>query len=142
MDPIVIERVVVGPEVVGAGLTVPLEGNPPGAAAVGVLGEVNTCHPGSVLGADSAVGQPLVDRADDGVVLVQPGATHAGQGVNAREFLGEAQQITLEFDGAVPILEGEGGAPHRPEVRDEEVFGEQVLDAPGPDGRLRHGEQP
>jgi len=47
---------------------------------------------------------------------LEDGPLDAGESLNARELEKEAPQVALELDGAMPGLEGEGGAPHQPEV--------------------------
>lgn len=63
------------------------------------------------------------------VILVVNGATPAREGVHAREFLDESQEVSLEFDSAVPDLEGKSSAPHLPEVGLEKMIGEHLVDA-------------
>jgi len=49
--------------------------------------------------------------------------------VQAAELLHEAQEVAAQLGRAVPLLEGEGGAPHAPEVGVEEVLTQQLVDA-------------
>ena len=109
-------------------------------AAIG--GEVDVDDLRRVLEDDAALLGPSHDRADDGVVLVVLRAPHARQRVDARQLLHEAQDVALELDRAVPVLEGEGGPPHGPEVRLEEVLGEEVVDPACADQALRERDQP
>jgi len=63
--------------------------------------------------------------------LVVLGAHDARERMDAREFLVEAQEVALELGGTVPVVEGERGTPHLPEISSEEMLGEDLVDAAG-----------
>ena len=86
--------------------------------------EIDVGHPRGEAHIHPSLQQPALQRPDQGVILVVLGAHHARQRMNARKLLNEAQEIALQFDRAVPILEGKGGAPHLPEIGLEEMLGE------------------
>jgi hypothetical protein len=56
--------------------------------------------------------EPGLQREDQGVILVVDGSLDARERFNAGKLEHEAVQVTLELNGAVPGLEGEGGGPH------------------------------
>jgi len=56
--------------------------------------------------------EPCLQRQDEGIVLVVDGSLHTRKSFNAGKFQHEAEQITLELDGAMPGLKGERSGPH------------------------------
>ena len=73
--------------------------------------------------------KPFVQRPDHGIVLVVDRPHDAFETVEARDHMGEAHEIALEFDRAVPGLKGEGRAPHEPEIGLEKRGVELIGDA-------------
>ena len=98
------------------------------ALAVLAVLEIQSSHVRAHQKPDAVVLQPFRYGEDNRVVLVIWRASDARERVNAREFLDEPDQITLQLDRAVPRLKGECGASHVPEVRLEERCFEDVLD--------------
>nr|WP_239451788.1 hypothetical protein [Frondihabitans sp. PAMC 28766] len=60
--------------------------------------------------------------------ISQPESTHVMR-APVPGSLDESEEIPSQFDGGVPILEGEGRGPHLPEVGREEVLAEHLVDA-------------
>lgn len=65
--------------------------------------------------------EPRLQGQNQGVVLVVDGSLDAPKRVNAGKLEHESMQVTLEFNGAVPRLEGKCSDPHVPEFRLEEL---------------------
>ncbi len=63
------------------------------------------------------------------------GSHDALETIEPLHHMDEAHEVALHLNGAVPGLEGEGGRPHRPEIRLEESLVEMVLDG----ARSEHG---
>jgi hypothetical protein len=101
--------------------------------SMGAMQAVNiaqqTGHPAIRDEMDALGFEPGLQGQNQGVVLVVDGSLDASKSLNAGKFEHEAIQVTLEFNGTVPGLEGKSGGPHGPEFRLEERGRKPVCDA-------------
>ena len=72
--------------------------------------------------------KPFLQGAHHGVVLIINGAQYAFEAIKARNHMGKAYEITFELNGAMPRLEGESCAPHKPEIRLKKSIVELIAD--------------
>ena len=75
------------------------------------------------------VQQPPVQRQDQRFVLVVLRELQRREVRQAADVVDEAVQVQLHLQRAVPLLEGEHGAPVKPEVAREELVAEHLVDA-------------
>ncbi len=80
------------------------------------MAEAEIADPSIELKFHATFHQPFLKWPHHGVILVVDGSHDPAQRIETRNHMGEAQQITLEFDRAVPGLKGKSSAPHKPEI--------------------------